>query len=65
MHQNGRELPSHAADLEVTKVRTVFLFRLSGEFGSEELHRRHRRDEVVNVMLREVSAARCADSQVK
>ena len=48
--------PCHTANLEVTQVCTVLLLRLPGEFGGQELHRRHVRDQVVYVMLCEVSS---------
>ena len=37
-------------------MRTVFLLSLAGEFVCEELYRAHRRDEVVYVVLREVTS---------
>ena len=37
-------------------MRTVLLFSLAGELMCEELHRTHRRDEVVYVVLCEVAS---------
>ena len=37
-------------------MRTVFLLSLAGEFVREELHRVHRLDEIVHVMLRKVTS---------
>ncbi len=54
-HMLSANLPSHAADLEVTQVSTVFLLRPAWELGCEELHRRHVWDQVVDVMLSEVT----------
>ena len=48
--------PCHSTDLEIAKVRSIFLLRLSGEFVSQKLYRVHRRDEVVYVVLGEVAS---------
>ena len=48
-------VPSHAANLEVAQVAAVLLLSLSRELRCKELHRRHRRYEVVDVVLREVA----------
>ena len=50
-------VPCHSTDLEVAQVSAIFLFRLARELGREELYRRHRRRERVDVVLREVSTA--------
>ncbi len=52
-------LPSHAGDLEVAQMLTIFLFSLPGELVRQELDGRHRGDQVVHVMLREVASANC------
>ena len=48
-------VPSHAANLEVAQVAAVLLLSLSRELRCKELHRRHRRYEVVDMVLREVA----------
>lgn len=48
-------VPSHAADLEVTEMRAILLLRLARELVREELYGAHGGDEVVNVVLREVA----------
>ncbi len=50
-------VPSHPADLEVTKVRPVFLLVFSRELWGKELHRTHTRIKQVEMMLRKVTAA--------
>lgn len=52
------DAPSHTTDLEVTQMLTVLLFSFPREFRGQELNRVHRRDEVVDMVLREVAAER-------
>lgn len=48
-------VPSHSADLEVTKVAPVFLLVFSRELRSKELYRTHRLHKQVKMMLCEVT----------
>lgn len=50
-------LPCHTADLEIAEMASVFLFRFSGEPGRQELNRRQRWVERVDVVLRKVASA--------
>ena len=50
-------VPSHTTDLEVTQVRPVLLLCLPGELVREELHWGHCRNEVIDVVLCEVTTA--------
>ena len=45
----------HAGYLEVAQVLAVLLLGLPGELACQELHGRHLRDQVVDVVLGEVS----------
>lgn len=57
-YEHESSVPGHAADLEVTQVRTILLFSLSGEFRREELHGVHGRSERVHVVLSKVASAK-------
>ncbi len=47
--------PGHTTNLEVTKMRTVFLLCPPWEFRLEELYRIHGWDEIVYMVLRKVA----------
>lgn len=52
------DAPGHTTDLEVAQMLTVLLFSFPREFRGQELDRVHCRNEVVDMVLREVAAAR-------
>lgn len=56
-HNTKVDLPSHTTDLEITQMRTIFLFSPTWELGSKKLHRRHVRNQCVDMVLGEVTAA--------